>query len=310
MSNISIILVGDVMIGRSFNTYTFPLKSLQYPWGNTLPILQNSDIIIGNLETTITNSEIKWPNKTFNYKLLPQYAETLKKANFSYCSLANNHILDYQETGMNDTINNLDELEIKHAGAGENIEEAMQPVFITKNNIIFGFLSASDHYAYWEAKNNKPGIWYIPIRNSKLSDWKIVFEKVREVKKECDVLIFSLHWNFNYVDQIDKIFISFGHKLIDNGVDIIHGHSPHHILPMERYGSGIIFYSLGDFIDDYVISQKYRNDLSIMIKIIVDENLKIKIDKIYPTYIKHRQVNLLKSKSDIDFVNKQLKFNK
>ena len=296
------------MLGRSFNDI-FSSKPLQYPWGDTLLILKNSDITIGNLETTITNSDVKWPDKAYNFKLLPKYAKTLKIANFSYCSLANNHILDYEVDGMNDTINNLDKLKIKHAGAGKNIKKAMQPVFINKNDIKFGFLSAADHYDYWEAKNNMPGIWYIPIRNSELSDWDMVFEKVREVKTRCDVLIFSLHWNYNYVDQIGEKFISFGHKLINNGVDIIHGHSPHHILPLEIYKNGIIFYSLGDFIDDYSIKKKYRNDLSVMIKIVIErdfKDLKMRIDEIYPTKIKNMQVDLVTSKNDVTFINKQL----
>ncbi len=298
-----IILVGDIMLGRSFNDYIFPIKSLNYPWGNTLSILKNSDIVIGNLETTITNSNIKWPNKTFNYKLLPKYAATLKIANLSYCSLANNHIFDYRMLGLKDTIKNLDKLKIKYAGVGKNLLDASAPTFIIKNNIKIGFLSAADHYHYWAATNNTPGLWYISMNNDK--EWEKVFKKVRETKRKCHILIFSLHWNYNYVNKIDKNFIIFAHKLIDNGVDIIHGHSPHHLLPIEKYKNRLIFYSLGDFIDDYAVDPKYRNDLAIMVKIVI-QNGQINIEKIYPTHIKNMQVNITNNIKDIDFIGKQL----
>ena len=282
-------LIGDVMLGRSFNDHIFNHKSLDYPWGNTINILKKSDIVIANLETTITNSNDKWINKTFNYKLLPKYAKSLQFANISYCSLANNHILDFNVIGMYDTFKNLDKLDIKYAGAGKNIYQAMKPVFITKNNTKIGFLSAADHYDYWKATIKSPGIWYIPIRDGNLMSWNPIFEYVRKIKQKCDILIFSLHWNYNYVDNIDPIFKNFGHSLIDNGVDIIHGHSPHHIIPIERYKTGIIMYSLGDFVDDYVIDKRYRNDISMIVNI----NLEDMELKIYPIQIKNMQVNLM-----------------
>lgn len=290
---INLFLVGDVMLGRLFNTKIFPRKSLKYPWGSSSKILESTadDILIGNLETTITDSTRKYPGKTFNYKMLPKYQGSLKIAGFHYLSLANNHILDFGEKGLRDTIKNLDEMRIKHSGAGRNILEARKAVFIRKRGIKIGFLSAADHYAEWEASKNKAGIWYIPIREGMNKYWHEAVEIVEETKKKCDFLIFSLHWNYNYVDKIERVFKDFARLLIDHGVNVIHGHSPHHLLPYEKYHGGYIFYSLGDFIDDYAVDKKYRNDLGMIVNLRMGKS-KIGLEKIYPTIIKNFQVNL------------------
>lgn len=300
-----LILLGDIMLGRLFNTQVFPNHTLTYPFGNVLTILKSANIVGCNLETTITDSTDKYPNKIFNYKMLPKYAKSLKMANISYCSLANNHIFDFKIQGMKDTIYNLNKLDIKYAGVGDDILEAQIPTFIVKNGIKIGFLSAADHYDYWNASKNTPGIWYIPIRDGNTNLWKKVFEIVKRTKKMCDYLIFSLHWNYNYVDIIHENFIKFAHLLIDSGVNIIHGHSPHHLLPIEKYKNGIIFYSLGDFIDDYAVDKKYRNDLSIMAEIKITKKI-LDIMNIYPTKISNFQTNLVKNKNELSFIYHKL----
>ncbi len=300
-SQIKILLLGDIMLGRSFNHVILD-TSLKYPWGNCLPVMKSADIVVGNLETSITDSNKKWPNKTFNYKMDTKLAKTLSLANISYLSLANNHILDYMEEGMHDTINTLNRLNIKHAGAARL---AQQPTFIKIKDKTIGFLSAADHPSEW--KNN---MWYIPIHKANVSakkDLKSVLQIVVSTKKKCDFLIFSLHWNYNYVDKIEQPFIDFAHQLVDAGVDVIHGHSPHHLLKIEKYKDAYIFYSLGDFIDDYAVSSKYRNDLAVMVQLSIDEN-KFSLGKIYPTKISNHQVNITQNPKDIDFILNSLSF--
>ena len=93
---ISLLFTGDVMLGRTFNRLyenrLYENRPLSFPWGDVLHMMQQSDGVISNLETTLTRSKTKWPDKTFNYKLNPKWAKTLKLAQIKYCSLANNHI--------------------------------------------------------------------------------------------------------------------------------------------------------------------------------------------------------------------------
>nr|QBK84591.1 MAG: capsule synthesis protein [Pithovirus LCDPAC01] len=89
----------------------------------------------------------------------------------------------------------------------------------------------------------------------------------------------------NYVDNISPSIKKFYRGLIDNGVDIVHGHSPHHVLQVEIYKEGVIMYSCGDFIDDYAINDRYRNDLGFIADITPNEVT------IYPTRISNMTVN-------------------
>jgi poly-gamma-glutamate capsule biosynthesis protein CapA/YwtB (metallophosphatase superfamily) len=88
-----------------------------YPFGNLLPIFQNeSDVNIINLETAITTHATKWPHKAFNYRMHPMNVTILQNAKIDYCSLANNHILDYGVTGLWDTMRSLARAGISYAG--------------------------------------------------------------------------------------------------------------------------------------------------------------------------------------------------
>ena len=113
------------------------------------------------------------------------------------------------------------------------------------------------------------GIFYIPIKSGKMNrKQKEVIKLVKDLKdsNKVDFIVISCHWNSNYVEKIDLHFKKFGRSLIDAGVDIIHGHSPHHILPIEKYKNGVIMYSLGGFIDDYALDKDFRNDIGMCVK--------------------------------------------
>lgn len=217
----------------------------------------------------------------------------------NYCNLANNHILDYKEEGLFDTIDVLDELKIYHTGAGKNIKEARKPVIINIQGINLGILSASDHPKEWMATDITPGIWYLDL-NSQESLNEVITEIKLLKDKEVDVILFSIHHGSNYVDKIPKSTKLFFHQIIRAGVNIIAGHSAHHLLPVEKKEMegrcSLIFYSLGDFIDDYAIDNYYRNDIGMLAKIDIKKskgkmNCKLQLMK---TLITNMIVNSMK----------------
>jgi len=83
------------------------------------------------------------------------------------------------------------------------------------------------------------------------------------------------------------------HQLIDIcGVDLIHGHSSHHVQGIEIYKNKVIIYGCGDFVDDYAVDDEYRNDLSFLYRLYLDtETHRWKRLELLPTRIKHFQVN-------------------
>ena len=71
------------------------------------------------------------------------------------------------------------------------------------------------------------------------------------LKRPGDVAIVSVHWGSNWGYDVDSSHVRFAHRLIDAGVDVVHGHSSHHPRPIEVYRGKLILYGCGDTIDDY-----------------------------------------------------------
>jgi poly-gamma-glutamate capsule biosynthesis protein CapA/YwtB (metallophosphatase superfamily) len=244
-----------------------------YIWGDALEVFQNEQpqAKVINLETTITPSDTHWRSKDVHYKMSPENIGCLIAAGIDCCVLANNHMLDWGVAGLLDTLVALDEAGIKHVGAGRSLYEAQQPAILPTGGdgslIVFSLGSTSSGIPIeWSAKENRPGLSVIESR----SDDAIcsIARKITEVKKEGDVVVISIHWGGNWGYKIPYSQKKLAHRFIDEiGVDIVHGHSSHHVKAIEVYKERLILYGCGDFLNDYEgISgyENFRGDLALM----------------------------------------------
>jgi len=286
-NNISIGFAGDVMIGRGVNA-AITDKGYSYPWGNVLPILKNTDINIINLEAALTNSNKK-VYKVFNFKATPDRIKMLEEACVTVVNLANNHILDFSEEGLIETIQTLDNSGIKHTGAGRNENEAEKPVILTVKNSTLGMLGFTDNEPGWKAGNSTSGVNYIDISNS--DDCKKALTAISTLDKKTDLVIVSIHWGPNMNEEPERHFIDFAHAMIEHGADIIHGHSAHNFQGIEIYRHKLILYDTGDFVDDYAVDPYFRNDHSFFFKVEASQQGIEKVVLI-PVLISKYQVNL------------------
>ncbi|WP_028982448.1 CapA family protein [Sporocytophaga myxococcoides] len=275
--------MGDVMIGRNVNL-KISESGYEYPWGDVLPLLRQEGVNIINLEAAITTSK-RPVNKVFNFKADPDKINTLKVANIHVANIANNHIGDYGIDGLEETIRILDHHSIGHAGAGINIAQAKKPIIIKENNIKIGIIGCTDNEPSWRA-NLHPGTFFITVDDPEELESEVV-----KLRSEVDVLIISIHWGPNMEIEPNKRQIEFAHRLIDLGVDIIHGHSAHIFQGIEIYKGKIILYDTGDFIDDYVVNELLRNDRSFLFECII-KNKKLSEFKLRPVIIQNMQVCL------------------
>ena len=133
-SELTIGFVGDVMLGRLVSEVLLKNSDYTYPWGNLLPLLKSTDFIIANLETTLALGGTK-AVKVFNFKSHPANVEALLQANIQVVNLANNHILDFGQQGLVEILATLDEVGIKHTGAGLTLQQAQTPALINKKGI-------------------------------------------------------------------------------------------------------------------------------------------------------------------------------
>jgi poly-gamma-glutamate capsule biosynthesis protein CapA/YwtB (metallophosphatase superfamily) len=284
---ITIGLAGDVMIGRGVNA-TITSNGYSYPWGNVLSVLKNTDVNIINLEAALTNSTTK-VFKTFNFKATPDRIKTLIEANVTAVNLANNHILDFSEEGLIETIQTLDQAGIKHTGAGMNTEAAETPVILTIKNNSLGILGFTDNEPGWKAGTFSSGVNYIDISNKE--DCNKALRDIAKLHKQIDLVIVSIHWGPNMQEEPERHFIDFAHAMIEHGAAIIHGHSAHNFQGIEVYKHKLILYDTGDFVDDYAVDPYLRNDHSFFFKVEVSKQ---RIEKLVliPVLISKHQVNL------------------
>jgi poly-gamma-glutamate synthesis protein (capsule biosynthesis protein) len=259
-------LVGDVMLGRLVNRVLAEAPP-PYPWGDTLPILQQADWRFCNLECVISD----WGEPV---------------------SLANNHTLDFEYTAMLDMLARLGQAGIEHAGAGENLDEASRLAGLARDvdNRRVGLLAFTDNQADWAANHTHPGIWYVPIDPTDARATHL-FDTVRRARDTVDWLIVSAHWGANWGYEPPPEHIEFGHGLVDAGADLVFGHSAHVVRGVELYGGRLIVYSAGDFIDDYAVDEIERNDQSFVFMIHIEGREIERLD-LYPTVIRDCQVRL------------------
>lgn len=280
-------LAGDVMIGRTVDDI-IGSEGYGYPWGNLLTLLGSTDINLINLETTLTNSNKKI-HKVFNFKAAPDRVNTLTEGHITAVNLANNHILDFSEEGLIETIHTLEKARIKYVGAGRNEEEAGKPVILTCGNIRIGLVGLTDNEPGWHAGTSNSGTNYINV----FDNWykEKALKSIRDLRKEADLVILSIHWGPNMKEKPDPAFVEFAHGVIDNGADIIHGHSAHIFQGIEIYRQKLILYDTGDFVDDYAVDPVLRNDHSFFFLIEIDEEKLFRLQLI-PVLISKYQVNL------------------
>jgi poly-gamma-glutamate capsule biosynthesis protein CapA/YwtB (metallophosphatase superfamily) len=293
---ITLALMGDVMLGRrvaeALNYHMGP----EEPWGGVMALLDAADLRIINLECAITDNEQPWTRtaKVFHFRTPPSAIETLRTARIDACSLANNHILDFEEQGLLDTLEHLDAAGIRHAGAGRNQEEAVDPAILivpADHTHRVALLAFTDNEPSFAAGPDRPGTNYLPVslRPEVLRRVERAVSAVREVG--VDTVLFSNHWGPNMVQRPKEIFRRFARAVIDLGVDIYYGHSAHVFQGVEIYHGKPILYDTGDFIDDYAVNRELRNDWSFFFRVSVEEGRFERLDLI-PVKLSYARVDL------------------
>ncbi|KIW93775.1 uncharacterized protein Z519_05090 [Cladophialophora bantiana CBS 173.52] len=342
----TLLLLGDVMIGRlidallptsiarqsshsdpesaawTVDKHILPrypqLKSYDYlsPWGNCTDLIRKSDLVLANLETAVTTSEKKWPSKVFNYRTHPGNVQCLTDVGMGggmkrgCVSLANNHTLDWDIEGLQETVKTLDENGVEFAGAGRTKEEAGRPATLRlggEDGWDIKCWSFADHPSEWKAVDTFNLIDYSG-KGREMIKGQLLAEDHREGQRKLGLKVVSMHWGPNYRWHPAREIVDLAHWMIDEcGVDIIHGHSSHHVQGVEIYKGKLVVYGCGDFVDDYAVDPKFRNDLSAAWRVSLGEKtekegkseLEVRRLEVFPNRIERFHAQLLQ-KDDPD----------
>lgn len=240
-----------------------------YIWGDALEVLEQvrPELRIINLETSVTTSEDAAP-KGIDYRMHPGNVPVLAAARIDCCVLANNHVLDWGDAGLIETLEVLGRAGIPVAGAGLDLEAARAPAVLEVGAegrvLVFAFGAGDSGIPPgWAAGDATPGVHRLPDYSDATADE--VGRRVAAAKRPGDVAVASIHWGGNWGYDVPAEHRRFAHALVDGaGIDVVHGHSSHHPRAVEVYRGRPIFYGCGDFLNDYEgISgyEAFRDDL-------------------------------------------------
>ena len=254
--------------------------SFDYIWGGALQELEQAevDFRIVNLETAVTSAETPWIGKAIQYRMHPQNIGCLSAARISACILANNHVMDWGYDGLSETLQTLDAAGIAHAGAGNDSDEAMQPAVlgtVGKGRVLlFSFGSTTSGIPEdWKATSICPGVNLLDDLSERTA--ARVCDQMRAHQQPGDLIVASIHWGSNWGSEIPREQVVFAHRLIEEGVAIVHGHSSHHVKAIEVFRGRLVLYGCGDFITDYEGITGYeifRGDLALMYLLELDHD--------------------------------------
>ena len=229
-------LAGDLMLGgRSFEV--LEREGPDYAFRALSPLLRRSPIVMANLESPISRKGTRRARR-FSYRMRPRMAKTIAEAGVSILHLANNHIMDCGPEGVLETIQIARESGLQTIGAGVNEVEAHRPVVCSAGGNRLGFLGY-----YWHPRSaagpSLPGV--AMNRPERLAS------DIGALRERVERIVVTFHWGTPYDRVPSEEIRARAHHAIDCGADLVAGHHPHVIQPLEIYRGRPIFYSLGNF---------------------------------------------------------------
>lgn len=256
-------VVGDMMLGRSI-TNKGSKNNYKNMFSGVSDLWKDSDYVAGNLECVLLDnaSDYEKNDKEIHINAETKTANVLKENGFTLVSLANNHLADFKAKGVVNTLDTLDKVGLKHVGAGRNLTEAAEYDIQEINGVKIATIAVSDIIPKdFAARDSKAGI--LTTKTLKY------YQAVKDASEKADLVIANIHWGVEYGMTETEAQQQLARNLINWGVDVVIGSHPHVLQPVEKYGDGIIFYSMGNFVFDQGWS---RTKDSMVLNYYVDEN--------------------------------------
>ena len=265
---------GDVMLGRLINERQ-QQRSVSGVWGNVEGTLRALDGLFINLECCLSAGGTLWTDtyRPFHFRADPDWAiPALESVGVEWANLANNHVLDYGPDALADTVGHLDDAEIRHSGAGADLEAACSPAFVTVDGLEVALVSFTDNTPEFAAKSDKAGTAYVNFDVTQPKAVRRVGRSLARARTEDpDLLVASLHWGPNMRTEPTVEFREFARWLAEEGVDIVHGHSAHVFQGVEVIDDTLVLYDTGDFVDDYATDSERHNDRGFLFEVTVSD---------------------------------------
>ena len=220
---ITVSFAGDCTLTQDYRSTNRQFDSkvgddMDYCFQNCADMFRSDDLTLVNLENPVTTCT-SHKNNQYIFRMNPENLEMLTRAGIEAVNIANNHMMDFWQDGVDETRANLDEYGILWS------DDKYGALFTTEQGFVIGMVGLSNDTSASQ-----------------------VYGIIDELRDDGAVIIIaSCHFGqegvYEPTDRQQKV----AHELIDYGVDIVVGHHPHRLQPIEKYNGHYIFYSLSNF---------------------------------------------------------------
>jgi poly-gamma-glutamate capsule biosynthesis protein CapA/YwtB (metallophosphatase superfamily) len=262
---VTLALAGDTMLGRGVARALArtPPEALVAP--EVRAAMSQADLVVLNLECCISERGRRWeaPGKPFFFRAPPRAVELLVLLGTDCVTLANNHALDYGVDALADTLDHLAAAGIATVGAGADLDQARRPALLTAGGLRVATVGVTDHPADFAAGPDRPGVAFADL-GRQVPDW--LGALVREAGAQADLVLVTPHWGPNMTSAPVRHVRRAAAALVEAGATLVAGHSAH----VPHGVAGPVLYDLGDFLDDYRVDPRLRNDLGLLFLVSLD----------------------------------------
>jgi poly-gamma-glutamate capsule biosynthesis protein CapA/YwtB (metallophosphatase superfamily) len=268
---VTVALVGDTMLGRGVGQALArtPPEGLVAP--EVRAVLGQADLVVLNLECCISERGRPWdaPGKAFLFRAPPRAVELLVLLGADCVTLANNHALDYGVDALADTLDLLAGAGIATVGAGPDLERARRPATLVAGGLRVAVLGVTDHPPDFAAGPDRPGVAFADL-GRRLPDW--LAQGVAAA--DAEVVLVTPHWGPNMTSEPVGHVRRAAAALLEAGATLVAGHSAH----VPHGVAGRVLYDLGDFLDDYRVDPRLRNDLGLLFLVTLDGHGPVRLE--------------------------------
>jgi hypothetical protein len=257
-----IIICGDICPTKDTVPF-FEQNDTKGMFNDTLPILQDADILIGNMEFVLTDNGLDATKIGPILKGKSSYINIFRDVGFTLLGLANNHIKDCGEDGVLNSLHTCKNNNILTIGAGKNKQEAKKPIIINKNGWKIGIMAFAEH-EFNAAYSNEAG--------ANLLDLYEDFDNIKELKKKVDYLIVLYHGGIEHYEYPSPLLQKKCRKMVNSGANYVTCQHSHLIGTQESYKNGTILYGQGNTIFGHRPNDKRWNE-GLLVKIELDKKI-------------------------------------
>ncbi len=247
LAAVRIVAVGDILmhqdVQRSGREAEAGLAGL---WADVEPLLRDADLAFANLETPVAPRSGQ-PGRPFQFNGPEALPAALRASGFTVLATANNHAYDQGAAGVLETLDRLEAERLVPVGSGRTREAAEAARVVEARGLKVAFLGFTDLFNV--NLNRKPSDpWVCPL------DPAGAARAVRTARGQADAVVVSLHWGTEYSHEPTARQREVAALLAEAGADLILGHHPHVLQPVELLATGgrrtLVAYSMGNFISN------------------------------------------------------------